>query len=407
MDNYVLSLIDQIHELLHRIDGYLDAKADLKPDLRFVENDDPKILLFPSKEKTDVGETSDDEQGFVEFTEKEINTMPKQLRQLIIVNRKRCRMRCKKSGDGYSYEIRFRAQGYNVSASGKTKALAKENMLKKLKNAKPQKKEDSSAIPTTFHSFATYYFENFRKEKVSTLTFQKDFARYKKHLQPYFQEKPLEKILPSECKNLYERLRSEGKGKTADEIYSILSIIFKGAIAHGVLKKNPLDVVLHIKHYGESGTALTKEEELKLLTGLTEPTFVIATALALYCGLRPNELSSAKIDEDFIVAINSKRKHQNVEYKKIPICKKLRPYIKDGIPELPTPQLLRRRIANLLPNHKLYDLRTTFYSRCKELGVSEHALKEFAGHSLGAIGNSYTDLSDEYLLSEGKKLDNW
>ena len=39
--------------------------------------------------------------------------------------------------------------------------------------------------------------------------------------------------------------------------------------------------------------------------------------------------------------------------------------------------------------------------------MAENALKEFVGHSLGALGNAYTDLSDEYLLSEGKKLDNW
>ena len=43
--------------------------------------------------------------------------------------------------------------------------------------------------------------------------------------------------------------------------------------------------------------------------------------LALYTGLRPNELYTAKIEGNFIVAINSKRKNRKLEYKKIPISK--------------------------------------------------------------------------------------
>lgn len=123
--------------------------------------------------------------------------------------------------------------------------------------------------------------------------------------------------------------------------------------------------------------------------------------------MRPNELASIEIKDNFIIALNSKRKHGKIEYKRIPIIDALQPYIKDGIPPLPTPQLLRRRISTALPNHKLYDLRTTFYTRCDEYGVAQPARDEFVGHSGGTLTNAYRDLSDEYLLREAKKLNEW
>lgn len=368
-----------------------------------------RIVHDATKTTPDVGTPDEDMQGFVDFTEKEIETMPNKFRRLIIIQKKRCRMRKHQSGaNTTTYEIRFRQDGYDVSACGKTIELAKANFIKKLKTAQPKRREENRAsIPLTFSSFAFFYFENFRKEKISEQTFKTDSQRLKKHLQPFFKEMPLKKITPSTCKELLDELEERGLGKTGDEIFSLMSIIFKGAIAHGIIERNPLTVIPRIKHEQEHGVALTKEEEKLLFERTTEPGFDVAFALALYCGLRPNELATATVQGDFIKAINSKRKGRKVEYKKIPIIDRLRPYLVNGIPPLPTPQLLRRRIKAALPNHKLYDLRTTFYSRCAELGVAEAAQNEFVGHSLGALGNAYTDLSDEYLLKEGKKLNSW
>ena len=83
----------------------------------------------------------------------------------------------------------------------------------------------------------------------------------------------------------------------------------------------------------------------------------------------------------------------------------LAPYVKDG-DELKFYRLeqIRHKFTGILPNHKLYDLRTTFYTRCQECNVAPVARNEFVGHSLGELGNTYTDLSDEFLLAEGQKL---
>ena len=124
-----------------------------------------------------------------------------------------------------------------------------------------------------------------------------------------------------------------------------------------------------------------------------------------FTGLRPNEYNTAKIEGQFIVAVNSKRKHKRVEYKRIPITPMLAPYVQ-GITsfEIVNRDVIREKFKAILPNHIVYDMRTTFYSRCKECGIADAARDEFVGHSLGALGNAYTDLSDEYLLQEGAKF---
>ena len=83
----------------------------------------------------------------------------------------------------------------------------------------------------------------------------------------------------------------------------------------------------------------------------------------------------------------------------------LKPFIKD-IQEFTfyKPYTRKEKINAILPNHISYDLRTTFYSRCIECGVADVAQKLFVGHSLGELGNAYTDVSGEYLLKEGKNL---
>ncbi len=97
----------------------------------------------------------DDISGF-KFTNKEINQMPKTFRKEFRADGCTARIRKKPSGkNGYLYEIRYRRNGYDISASNKNLEEAKRLFIEQLKTAKVSKK--ITGVPKTFHSFTMYF----------------------------------------------------------------------------------------------------------------------------------------------------------------------------------------------------------------------------------------------------------
>ena len=215
----------------------------------------------------------------------------------------------------------------------------------------------------------------------------------------------MDEITPAECQKLLDGFLEKGMTKTNNEIYSLLNGIIKLAIAQSLNTQNPLSIVVIEKHHSKHGKALTKVEEKLLLEKNKDTKYEKIFALGLYTGLRPNEYETARVEGNFIVAKNSKRKGGKVEYKKIPISPMLKPYFEEEKSiDMPGLQYIREQFNKALPNHILYDLRTTFYTRCEECGVAPPARDHFVGHSSSALNATYTDLSDENLLKEGTKL---
>ena len=336
---------------------------------------------------------------------KELKLMPRKFRQLFRVQGMTARVYRRESGNGnQNYEIRLRTHGYNIYASSNNLEEAKHKFIDKL-NEYEKYGDTKSSVPDTFVKFTEYFFDNFYSRKVVASTLRVAKSQFKNHLSPYFGDVPIRRIVPKQCQALFDGLEEQGKGKTAEDVFTLLNLIFKAAIKHGIIKHNPLDMVFHSKHEREHGTALTKDEEKKLLAETAETPYQQMFAVGLYTGMRPNEYYTAKVEGDFIVANNSKRKNGKTELKKIPITPMLAPYVKDG-DELKFYRLeqIRHKFNGILPGHKLYDLRTTFYTRCTECGIAAAAIKKYVGHTLGGLADTYTDLSDEFLLAEGKKF---
>lgn len=331
--------------------------------------------------------------------------MPTKFKKIIIANGNAvCYRKRQDSRYNCSYEIRVRRGDYNISVSAPTLKAAKEKFLEKLKNY-DSKKSTAPTVSKTLDEFAMYYFENFRKRKVSAATYYNNLRIYKNYILPALGSVLVKDITAEKCQALLDGITAEGKGKTCDEVHSLLNQTFKMAIRHGLIAHNPIDIVFHTKHERQHGKALTKDEEKQLLNATLGTPYRLMFAVALYTGLRPNEFKTAKIRCGFIVAVNSKQKDGKVHYKKIPISPMLRPYL-DGVTELKfyCTNRIEIKMRELLPGHKLYDLRTTFYTRCVECGVAEAAREKFMGHTLKGLQETYTDLSDEFLLKEAEKL---
>lgn len=345
--------------------------------------------------------------GSVRFTQKEISKMPKTFKKEFRTNGCTAHVRKRRSGKhNWNYEIRYRRNGYDIQVSANSLDEAKRKFIDRLSVAeKAVNKASDAAIPSTFTDFADYFFENFYKRKVAASTLRVALNQFKNHLQPCFGNMQLKKITPKNCQILLDKLEADGKGKTAEDLFTILNLIFKAAVKHGLIPNNPMDMVFHQKHEREHGKALTKAEERLLLEKTADTPYQLMFAIALYTGLRPNEYKTARIEDNFIVANNSKRKNGKTELKKIPVTPMLKPYL-DGVTELKFTRLeqIRNKFNAILPGHRLYDLRTTFYTRCMECGVADAAIKKFVGHTLGGLADTYADLSDEFLFREGQKL---
>lgn len=274
----------------------------------------------------------------------------------------------------------------------------------------PKQKKKSNL----FTDFAGRWFEEIHAKKVLAKTCSRDLSVYKKHIAPYFSGRILSEITSADCIRFGLHMKEKGIGRTAEQCDGILRQIFDYAEAEERIKKNPMDKLKRVKSVRENGVPLTKAEERGFLQSIRGTKHEAVFLLMLFCGLRPCEVSSARIEGEFIVAQNRKQKDvDRIVFKKIPITPMLERYLdilQASLDDLPTLTKSETYMGELFRKHcpgrhRLYDLRTTFSTRAQECGVPENVVQKWMGHSAKTLlGKVYTKFSDEYLLTEGKKI---
>lgn len=317
-----------------------------------------------------------------------------------------------------TYEIRCSIEKTPISGAGKNLDTATENFIMKLvalekgkRKPEPQPKEVKRVL---FNTFAEQWLVLVKKPTLKPISYASTVTVYGAHIKPYFKRKFLDELTAMQIQPLFTKLTEQKKTKAAQDVKLILNQIFKAAIAERLIDFNPMDNVKVLKHHCKNGTALTYEEEREFLDALNGSKYRITFALMIFCGMRRAELCTARIEKGFVIVKNGKRRLSELETeRKIPITPMLKPFIdRATAAELCEAlsyscDVLSRAFKQLCPAHHLHELRHTFVTRCQECGVAREVVSVWAGHSADNTMTStvYTHFSEEFMLSEGKKVD--
>ncbi len=339
--------------------------------------------------------------GFLKFTQKEISKMPKTFKKEFILNGAVAHVIKRPSGKHtYIYEIRYRRNGYNISASAKSLEEAKKKFIDKLIE------ETANAAQRAFsarsvRNIAEEWFAC-RKGHIHDSTYAHYRSYYERYIMPIIGDEDICKITSKTLNDVVRQVAD--KGRAYEDVRSVLNQIFVYAQNNGIIAYNPVKAVAFVRHERQHGSALSPAEIRRLVEELNAPRFERYRSyflFQLFYGLRPCEVATATYDGAFIVARNAKRKGGKQEHKRIPV-----PPEAKGLP-LPSPVdhgYANRVFQEIFPDRKQYDLRHTFATVCQQY-VRREIVEVWLGDSPERlIGNTYTHFPDEFMISEMQKV---
>ena len=377
--------------------------------------EEPAKLPSKGKKENDREQTF----GVLNFSTKELSTMPKAFQKSFIVDNRIVKFRYYEG----LFQARYRRDGFNIEVASKDFDTMKQKFMLRLsiQAENPEavvtgKRTSQKGKIPTFAEFGETWLLN-KRNTTKERTYLEYERLVQKDLIPRFGNFKLTELNRQMLQDfLFEYTETE-RFRTAQKLKQVLGWIFDlAAEDYGI--KSPVSKIVLPYYESKKGSAFTKQEEREIVDYcIANPDGATTSAILvlLYFGLRQSELKTLKlIDENFLDCITSKTRLGREEcHRQIPItpvARRILPYIDFEKAKTTNPDSIRTLFARQFPNHHPHELRYTFITRCKESNVNQELVMLWDGHKddkevkTSKVDRGYTDYSREYILSEAEKV---
>ena len=209
---------------------------------------------FPAQET----EKSKAVSSIITFSQKEISKMDKTFRKEFIANGMVAHVIKRKRGkNAIVYEIRYRRNGFDISATSANLDEAKRRFIKmttpdELEN---HRKKNYVGAKNSFR-FVTNEWLEFKKDKLNART-HKNYESYSiRYLYPVLGD-----LMISQIKTIdINKIMSQVEGRVYEDLRVILNSVFKYALASGIITHNPMLLIPFKKAERNSRRALTEDD---------------------------------------------------------------------------------------------------------------------------------------------------
>lgn len=377
--------------------------------------EEPAKLPSKGKKENDREQTF----GVLNFSTKELSTMPKAFQKSFIVDNRIVKFRYYEG----LFQARYRRDGFNIEVASKDFDTMKQKFMLRLS----MQAENPEAVVTgkrtsqkgkipTFAEFGETWLLN-KRNTTKERTYLEYERLFEKNLKPRFGKYKLTEINRQMLQDFLFEYTAAEKHRTAQKLKQVLGWIFDlAAEDYGI--KSPVSKIILPYYESKKGSAFTKKEEREIVDYcIANPDGATTSAILvlLYFGLRQGELQSLKlINENFLDCITGKGRfgredvHRQIPF--TPVARKVLMHIDFEKAKNTNPDTIRTLFSRNFPNHRPHDLRYTFITRCKECGVNPELVMLWDGHKddkdvkTSKVDRGYTDYSEEYILSEAEKV---